>query len=335
MAQPALKYYVTSEWPERVEELRSNISTAADAPALLSAAYAAGRPAGVDFWAAASIDYPSATIWFHTRQPLAAELLEQQAAELNRQVGLVRSDDTQLPVMSFRPEPMATAVEADAPPFTEALAHYRDFIVFSAAQPQALVRAGALGPDSTPDYQQIAPLAELVGLNLAAIQRQSGSLETAQLIASRQEWSEEQFFDLLERALANVHQREEELSVLAMQVEIEYTAGALAEALEPWEQVWHVIRDNLRSTDVVCQLQPGYYVIAMLGTSPRQAMVAADRLRTWFRLLSKATVAQFTTTMGISHWSTGRPGIGQLLWQARQAMEMAAASGAESPFVYT
>jgi len=38
MAQPALKYYVTSEQPERVEELRSNISTAADAPALLAAA---------------------------------------------------------------------------------------------------------------------------------------------------------------------------------------------------------------------------------------------------------------------------------------------------------
>jgi len=123
--------------------------------------------------------------------------------------------------------------------------------------------------------------------------------------------------------------------VLAMQVEIECTGGALAEALEPWLQVWHVIRDNLRATDIVCQLQPGYYVIAMLGTSPREAMVAADRLRAWFRMLSKATVAQFTTTMGISHWSTGRPGVGQLLWEARQAMEMAGASGAESPFVYT
>ncbi len=335
MAQPALKYYVTSEQPNRVEELRSNISTAADTPGLLAAAYAAGQPTGVDFWAAASIDYPSATIWFHTRQPLAAELLEQQAAEINRQVGLVRSDETQLPVMSFRPEPMATAVEADAPLVTGNLSDYQDFIVFSAAQPQALIRAGALGPDSPPDYQQIAPLAELVGLNLAAIQRQSGSLETAQLITSRQDWSEEQFFDLLERALANVHQREEELSVLALQVEIEYTAGALAEALEPWLQVWHVIRDNLRATDVICQLQPGYYVIAMLGTNPRQALVAADRLRAWFRMLSQATVAQFTTTMGISHWSTGRPGVGQLLWEARQAMQMAAASGAESPFVYT
>jgi len=335
MAQPALKYYVTSEWPGRVEELRSNISTAADPPSLLAAAYAAGRPNGVDFWAAASIDYPSASIWFHTRQPLAAELLEQQAAELNRQVGLVRSDDTQLPVMSFHPEPLATVVEADAPPVTGELADYRDFIVFSAAQPQALIRAGALGSDNLPDYQRIAPLAELVGLNLAAIQRRSGSLETAQLITSRQEWSEEQFFDLLERALANVHQREEELSILAMQVEVQYTAGALAEALEPWEQVWHVIRDNLRATDIVCQIQPGYYVIAMLGTSPREAMVAADRLRAWFNMLSKATVAQFTTTMGISHWSTGRPGVGQLLWEARQAMEMAGASGAESPFVYT
>jgi len=215
MAQPALKYYVTSEWPERVEELRSNISTAADGPALLAAAYAAGLPTGADFWAAASIDYPSATIWFHTREPLAGELLEQQAAELNRQVGLVRSDEAQLPVMSFRPEPMATAVEADAPPLTEALAHYRDFIVFSAAQPQALVRAGSLGPDSTPDYQQIAPLAELVGLNLAAIQRQSGSLETAQLITSRQEWSEEQFFDLLERALYRCSRCKWKLSVQA------------------------------------------------------------------------------------------------------------------------
>jgi hypothetical protein len=182
MAQPALKYYVTSEQPDRVEELRSNISTAADAPALLAAAYASGLPAGADFWAAASIDYPSATIWFHTRQPLAAELLEQQAAELNRQVGLVRSDDTQLPVMSFRPQPLATAIEADAPPFTDALAHYRDFIVFSAAQPQALIRAGSLASDITPDYQHLTPLVELVGLNLAAIQRQSGSLKTAQLI---------------------------------------------------------------------------------------------------------------------------------------------------------
>ncbi len=335
MAQPALKYYVTSEQPERIEELRSNISTAADTPSLLAAAYAAGRPTGVDFWAAASIDYPSATIWFHTREPLSAELLEQQAAELNRQVALVRTNDAQLPVMSFRPQPMATAVEADAPPVIGDLAEYRDFIVFSAAQSQALVRVGALGSDSIPDYQQLAPLVELVGLHLSAIQRHSGSLETAQLIASRQEWSEEQFFDLLERALANVHQHEEELSVLAMQVEIEYTADALSEALEPWLQVWHVIRDNLRATDIVCQLQPGHYVIAMLGTSPRQAMVAADRLRAWFKMLSRATVAQFTATMGISHWSTGRPGVGQLLWEARQAMEMAGESGAESPFVYT
>jgi len=335
MAQSALKYYVTSEQPDRVEELRSNISTAADPPSLLAAAYAAGLPAGADFWAAASIDYPSATIWFHTRQPLATELLEQQSAELNRQVGLVRSNDAQLPVMTFRPEPLAMVVEADAPLLTGDIAHYQDFIVFSAAQPQALIRAGSLGLDSIPDYQQIAPLAELVGLHLAAIQRQSGSLETAQLITSRQEWSEEQFFDLLERALANVHQREEELSVLAMQVEIDHTADALAEALDPWVQVWHVIRDNLRATDIVCQMQPGYYVIAMLGTGPRQALVVADRLRAWFRLLSRATVAQFTTTMGISHWSTGRPGVGQLLWEAREAMQMAGDSGTDSPFVYT
>ncbi len=335
MGQPALKYYVTSEWPGRIEELRSDVSVAQDPPSLLAAAYAAGLPNGVDFWAAASIDYPSAIIWFHTRRPLAEPLLKQQAAELNRQVGLVRSDDAQLPVMTFRPEPLATVVEADAPPLTEMPAHYRDFIVFSAARPQALVRAGSLNADKPPDYQPITPLAELVGLNLAAIQRQSGTVETARLIASRQEWSEEQFFDLLERAVANVHQREEELSVLAMQVEVEYTAGALAEAIAPWEQIWHVIRDNLRATDIVCQLQPGYYVIAMLNTSPREAMVAADRLRAWFRMLSKATVARFTTTMGISHWSTGRPGVGQLLWEARRAMEMAAASGAESPFVYT
>ncbi len=220
MAQPALKYYITSQQPDRVEELRNNISTAADPPSLLAAAYAAGLPNGGDFWAAASIDYPSATIWFHMRRPLAAELLEQHAAELNRQVALIRSDDTQLPVMTFRPQPLATAVEADATPITEPLFHYRDFIIFSAAQPQALVRVGALSSDRMPDYQKLTSLVELVGLNLAAIQRQSGSLETAQLITSRQEWSEEQFFDLLERALANVHQREEELSVLAMQVEV-------------------------------------------------------------------------------------------------------------------
>ncbi len=334
MGQSALKYYVTSERPGQIEQLRNQISTAEDVPALLAAAYAAGSPAQADLWAAAAIDYPSPSIWFHTRLPLAEKLLEQQAEDINRQAGLTRSQDAELPVMVFRPQPLAVVVQQDAEPVAEALAHYRDFVIFADARPQALVRVGSLSGDSMPQYDQLAPLVELVGVNLGVIVRHSGSLETLRLVARYQDRSEEQFFQLLEMVLAEVHLRQEELSLVAIRIKEENGAAAPPADADYWKQVWLLLESNLRELDVPCQVQTGYYIVAMLATSPREAMIAVDRLKMYLQDLNQSYGVRLRTHIGISNWCAGRPGVGQLLWEARQAMEMAAASGAGSPFVY-
>ncbi len=334
MGYPALKYYVTSEQPGSIEELRSTISNAEDPSSLLAAGYAAGVALGSDFWAAASIDYPSPSVWFHAQRPLGTELLEQQTADINRQAGLARSDDGELPIQILRPQPIARAVQDDAPPVVDELANYRDFVVFSAARPQALVRVGALHPDSVPGYEELAPLVELVGINLGAIARRSGSLVATELVASHQDWSEEQFFELLDMMLADVHQRREELSLMVMRAALENSGDGLLVSEECWQQVWGTLRDGLRETDLPCQLQPGSYVVAMIATNPREAMITADRLRGQLQDLSQSYDLRLRISIGISSWSAGRPGIGRLLWEARQAMQMAAASGALSPFVY-
>lgn len=334
MAQPALKYYVTSERPDQVEELRTNISSAADAPALLAAAYTAGLPAGADFWAAASVDYPSPAVWFHTQRPLETELLEQQTAEINRQVSLVRSHESELPIALLRPLPVVATVQKDAEPVASGLPDYRDCLVFAATRPQALIRVGSLGLDRTLKYPQLAPLIELVGVNLGVIARNSGSLETVQNIASRQNWQEEEFFELLEMALAEVHHRHKELSLVVIQVRVDDDAAIQVFAEDHWQQVWELVQDNLRELDLSCQMQPGYYVVAMLATSPREAMIAADRLRGRLEDFGRSYGVKLAANIGISNWSAGRPGVGQLLWEARQAVSMAAASHAQAPFVY-
>ena len=103
-----------------------------------------------------------------------------------------------------------------------------------------------------------------------------------------------------------------------------------------WMQVWEIVQTGLRQRDMPCQLRPGYYVVALPATRPRDAMIAADRIRSHVTALSESHELSLVTHIGVSSWSPGQPsaGIGQLLWEARHAMEMAASSGSECPFVY-
>ncbi len=330
MGYPTLEDFANSNHLGATEQLRTKVSTAEDVPCLLAAAYARGVDYGTDFWAAAAIDYPSPTVWFHTRLPLAAELLGRQTAQINRQVGLVRSYGSDSPVMIFQARPMANAVQVDAAPVQGEVAHYRDFIVFSAAHPQALVRVGALSSDSVPSYEQLTPLVELVGTNVSVIAHQSASAETVKFVTGCQDLAKDEFFELLEIVLAEVS------ALCLMVIEIRVDSDEAEQTLDNyhWQQLWRLLQDSLGEMDLSCQLEPGRYVVAMPASDSQETMIAADGLRGRLEDFGRSCGVKLTVTIGIGNWSAGTPSGGELLWQARQAMGMAAACHAKAPFVY-
>jgi len=327
---PTLKYFANNNHLGDAEQLRTQVSTAEDVPALLAAAYPGGVDYGIDFWAVAALDYPSPTVWFHTKLPLGVQLLEQQTAQINRQAGLASSYGSGSPVMIFQAQPMVNAVQPDAAPVQGEVAHYRDFIVFSAAHPQALVRVGALSSDSAPSYDQLTPLVELVGANVGVIAHRSGSMETVKFVAGRQDLSRDEFFEFLDIVLAEVN----ELCLVVVEVNVDGDKAGQALDEYHWQQLWGIVQDSLGEMDLSCQFQTGRYIVAMPASDAQETMIAADRLRGRLEDFGGSCGVKLTVTVGISNWSAETPSGGELLWQARQAMGTAAACHAKAPFVY-
>ncbi len=330
MRYPTLKHFNNTNHLGGTQQLRTQVSTAEDVPSLLAAAYADGIDYGIDFWAAAAIDYPSPTVWFHTKLPLEAQLLKQQTAEINRQVGLVRSYGSSSPVMIFQAQPMVNMAHVDGVSVQGEVAYYRDFIVFSGAHPQALVRVGALSSDSAPSYEELAPLVELVGANVSVIAHRSASVETVKFVAGCQDLPICEFFELLEMVLAEVN----ELSLVVVEINIDDDGAEQSFDDHHWQQLWGLLQDSLGEMDLSCHLQRGRYVVAMPSSNSQETLIAADRLRGRLEDLGRSCGVKLTVTIGIGNWTAGAPSGGELLWQARQAMGIAAACHAKAPFVY-
>lgn len=335
MANASLKYCVTSPEPDRIIELRNHpVAQATDPPSLLAAAYTKGRVLGADFWATAAIDHPCHYVWFHTRMPLSDQVLEEQTADLNRQAGLARSQYMDLPVMIFRPQPEITAEQDTSNPLVTGPAHHHDFHVWSAQMPRAVVRVGSCLPTDELDYEGLETWAQLVGLQLSIILSHPDSLEALEIVGSGEKLDQETFFQCLELALAEVHRRAGELSLLAMEISPRGETGTNLVSSEDWHRIWQQLRGQLRRTDLVGQIDTGRYVIAMPLTGPHDALIVSDRIRTVIEDLANQGVGPMKVVMGVSTWSAGRPGVGQLLWEAREAMQLASASGSNSAFIY-
>ncbi len=334
MADPTLKYCVTSPEPGRIVELRDQLAQATDPQSLLAAAYVSGKVVGADFWAAASIDHPCHYVWFHSRMPLSREALQQQTADLNRQAGLARSRYVDLPVMIFQPQPEIATEQHTADPLAAGPAQHRDFHIWSAQTPRALVRVGScLLPDEL-DYEALQAPAELLGLHLSTVLSRPDSVEGVEIVGSGEKLDQETFFQCLELALAEVHRRAGELSLLTMEIKVSSKASGNLVSGEDWHYIWEQLNSELRRTDLIAQMDSGCYVIAMPLTSPHDALIVADRIRAELEQLADERLMDVKVVMGISTWSAGRPGIGQLLWEAREAMHMANDSGASSAFIY-
>ncbi len=334
MAQSSLKYYATSAQPHDIIEVRDGLAQSTAPQALLAAAYAKAKALGVDFWAAAAIDHPSHYVWFHTRLPLSDEILHQQTADLNRQATLSRSEYVQLPIMIFEPNPMAATEHPTAPAVETAPVEHRDFHIWSAHSPRTLVRVGCCEPTPGLDYNLAQGWAELVGLHLSSILYCPDSLEALEILGAGEKLDEETFFQCVELALAEVNRRDGELTLLVMEMKPRDEAAARRISSEDWHRVWEVIRGQLRRTDLVGQLKSGRYVLAMPLTDCHDAMIVADRIRTQVEALADQGLVPIDATMGMSTWNTGRPGVGRLLWEAREAMQLALQSNSGSLFIY-
>jgi len=334
MASTNPKYYVTSPEPNQIVELRKELEQAADPQALLAAAYTQGKALGADFWAAAAIDHPCHYVWFHSRLPFSEQAWDQQTGDLNRQAGLARSEYVDLPVMIFQPQPVIATEQSTAAPLDSGPAHHRDFHIWSARIPRTVVRVGSCQPVEQLDYDILQRPAEIVGLHLSAILFRPDSLEALEIVGSGEKLDEETFFECVELTLAEVHQRAGELSLLSMEIKPGDQSASKSISAEDWHRIWQQVSQELRRTDLVGQVASGRYVIAMPMTSSHDALIVADRIQKKIEGLARQGLVPLEVVMGISTWSAGRPGIGQLLWEAREAMHLAIASGAGSAYIY-
>lgn len=334
MSNTNLQYYVTSPKPERIIELRNEIAQARDPQALLSAAYKRGKGWGADFWAATAIEYPCYYVWFHSRVPLSEEVLAEQTRDLSRQAGLARAKYVELPVMVFGPEAVIAVQQEDAPALEGGPGRHQDFHVWSAQVPRALVRVGCCEPHTQLDHEALESYAQLIGLHLATILSQPDSGEAVEIVGSGERLDQETFFECVELALAEVHRRAGELSLLALEIKPRDEAAVGVVSTEDWHRIWQQISGQLRHSDLVGQVVTGSYIIAMPLTNDREALTVADRIRQKLDQLADQGLVPMTVSMGISNWSAGRPGMGQLLWEARESMRMAAISGSAGAFIY-
>ena len=329
-----LQYYVTSSEPERIVELRNELAAAADPGVLLAAAYAGGQAWGADFWAATAIEYPCYYVWCHSRVPLAQEALAEQAADLNRQAGLARTTYVELPVVVFRPEVIVAVEQESAPPLVSGPAHHRDLHVWSAQMPVTLLRVGCSQPDTSLDWQALEPYVQLVGLHLSLILGRRDGMEAVEIMGNGENLDEETFFECVELSLADVHRRAGELSLLAMKITPEDKEVARDLAAEDWHRIWEQLRGELRRSDLVGQIGTGHYVVAMPLASTLSASAVADRIQQRVGQLANQGFPPMSLAMGISTWSAGRPGIGQLLWEARDALRLADESSSQAALVF-
>lgn len=145
-----------------------------------------------------------------------------------------------------------------------------------------------------------------------------------------QDLAKDEFFELLEIVLAEVS----ELCLMLLEIKVDDDEGEQTFDDYHWQQLWGLLQDSLGEMDLSCQLEPGRYVVAMPVSSPQETMIAADGLRGCLEDFGRSCGVKLTVTIGIGSWSPGTPSGGELLWQARQAMGMAAACQAKAPFVY-
>lgn len=334
MGNTNLQYYVTSSQPERIIELRDELARATDPEALLAGAYAQGKVWGVDFWVATAIEHPCYYVWCHSRLPLTEDALEAQVSDLNHQAGLARSTYVELPVAVLQPQAIVAVEQDGVAPLATGPTQHHDFHVWSAQVPVALVRVGCWQPETQVDWNGLQRYVQLVGLHLSAILSRPDGVEAIEIVGNGENLDQETFFQCVELALAQVHRRAGELSLLAMEIKPRDPETAILVSTEDWHQVREQIRGELRRSDLVGEIAPGYYVVAMPLTDAHDALIAADRIRKKLGQMGNQGAVPLCADMGVSTWSAGRPGIGQLLWEAREAMHLAASSCSDSAFIY-